>query len=145
MVLDREEVRLTLPFQEGIEAIAAMVVDYYGKIYDLPVSPVEQMKLAVLEATHNAIRHSESSEKKVYISIQHCQEFIKVLIHDRGKGFNPDLVDNFENPVEDSSIKSGFGMKIIKSMVDEVKIISSTQGTQIILVKKLGRTSHGSI
>jgi len=100
----------------------------------------DEVRMAVIEAVINAIEHGRSDKGRVQISFStgSAPARLAVTIGDSGAGFDPARV---KAPVISEKIgttqrKRGWGLKIMRSLMDEVVIDSSDQGTRVTLIKQ---------
>jgi serine/threonine-protein kinase RsbW len=114
------------------------VVEKTSKIissYCLPETIKEDICLAVNEAVHNAVIHGNKldPEKKVLITWKVGRE-IKIIIKDRGDGFDPHSIDD---PLKSKNIfrPRGRGYFFIKTLMDEVHTRCCKDGHELILIK----------
>src|SRR5690606_32600251 len=95
---------------------------------------------AVVEACINAFEHSHSAERRVDITFRvlggDAPEALEIEVHDNGVGFAPAEV---EEPRMEEKLKGdrkrGWGLKIIRGLVDDVRILSGARGTTVIMRK----------
>ncbi|PAB58425.1 ATP-binding protein [Anaeromicrobium sediminis] len=105
------------------------------------IEEIEDIKVAVAEACTNAIKYGKYScnEKDLEnFNIKYCVEYDKMIveIQDNGKGF---CTEDIEEPDLTSPKEGGLGIFIIRSLMDEVDIISAPEkGTIIKMIKYLG-------
>jgi anti-sigma regulatory factor (Ser/Thr protein kinase) len=97
--------------------------------------------MAVVEACITALEHSHASDREVYVTFQVLgeegdPEKLRILVRDTGVGFSPDIV---EEPTMKDKItavrKRGWGLKIIRGLMDEVEILSGADGTTVVMSK----------
>jgi anti-sigma regulatory factor (Ser/Thr protein kinase) len=96
--------------------------------------------MAVLEACINSFEHSKADDRKVEIRFvvlgNDDPERLQITISDSGVGFVPNDV---ERPrIEEKLIaanKRGWGLTIIKGLMDEVEIHSGANGTTVVMSK----------
>lgn len=110
---------------------------------DMKMSPdrIDEVRMAVVEACINALEHSHSSENKVFVTLEvlggQDPEKLRITVQDTGIGFSPDDV---EEPTIEGKLKSlrkrGWGLKIIRGLMDEVEIRSHPgEGTTLVMSK----------
>ena len=94
----------------------------------------------------NSFEHSHAEDRKVEIHFavlgKDRPERLRITIRDSGVGFSPE--DVAEPRIEEklkSARKRGWGLKIIRGLMDEVDIQSDDGGT-IIVMSKLGRSAE---
>jgi serine/threonine-protein kinase RsbW len=138
--VETREVHLVIPVAPEMEIVAAAVVSAIGESMTMARDKIDEVKMAVLEACINAFEHSETPDRKVELDFRIDAErngaALVVEVADAGKGFDPsrvsppDITDKLK-----SSRKRGWGIKIIESLMDDVRIESGAQGTKIIMRK----------
>ena len=96
--------------------------------------------MAVVEACINSFEHSKAADHKVQIRFvvlgNDDPERLQITIKDSGVGFAPDTVDRPK--IEEKLIaanKRGWGLTIIKGLMDEVEIHSGAEGTTVVMSK----------
>ena len=88
--------------------------------------------IAVTEAVNNAITHGNklSPVKKVYFLVQADDDKIFINVKDEGEGFDPAMIADCLEP-ENLLKSSGRGVFIMRELMDELKISSSSSGTSL--------------
>jgi anti-sigma regulatory factor (Ser/Thr protein kinase) len=115
----------------------------------LPGPTMEKLKTAVGEATMNAIEHGNGgrAEIPVQVHVEATPDNLIVKVTDQGGGGGDPIVDP-EAPDLDAKLAGiqsprGWGLFLIKNMVDDLRI-SSTEGRHTIeLVIHLKGAPHG--
>jgi anti-sigma regulatory factor (Ser/Thr protein kinase) len=132
---------LTLPSEPGNERLAMEQVGDAVSGLGLPPRRLERLKTAVAEATMNAIEHGNQNrpELPVSIHVRVSPADLVVEIIDQGRATpigeteTPDLyakLDGEQSP-------RGWGLFLIKSMVDDMHVHSDTQHHRIELIMHL--------
>lgn len=94
---------------------------------------IEDIKLAVGEASSNAIRYGcPDSKDNIMVRCSHDGQCLRVQIKDNGPCFNP---DGIEPPTVDALDEGGRGIYFMRALMDEVKFYFSPEGTLVELVK----------
>ena len=139
----RREVHLTIPIAPEMEMAAMAQVAALGEWMEMGRDKIDEVKMAVAEACINAFEHSQTPDRKVDIQFRISAEgesdgrsYLEVDVSDAGHGFDP---SHLETPNISAKLKSrrkrGWGIKIIESLMDDVRIESGTRGTHIIMRK----------
>lgn len=97
---------------------------------------IDEIRMAMVEACINALEHSHAPDLKVLVKFQVLPEKLRITVHDNGIGFSP---GEQEEPTMEGKLKSsrkrGWGLKIIRGLMDEVEIISGPDGTTVVMSK----------
>ncbi|MEE9238537.1 MAG: ATP-binding protein [Thermodesulfobacteriota bacterium] len=101
---------------------------------------IDDISIAVTEAVNNAIKHGnkEDSTKSIEIVFKIETEKIKIRIKDEGEGFQLEEVKDpriNENLLKDD----GRGILIMRTLMDEVEVLSEAEGNVLQLVKNIDR------
>ena len=135
------EVTLTLPMLPDMEIAASKTVTALAEFMEMTPDRIDEVRMAVLEACINAFEHSRSEDGKVLLTFSVLgkgiePEKLQIRVEDAGVGFDPDDVEdpNIEDKLKAKS-KRGWGLKIIRSLMDEVDIRSNQRGTTVIMSK----------
>jgi anti-sigma regulatory factor (Ser/Thr protein kinase) len=105
----------------------------------LSESQVERMKTAVAEATMNAMEHGNGYEadKPVHVSVQHSETALQIHIRDHGGRpvvMSETAVPDLEAKLTGEQSPRGWGLFLIKNMVDEMNVQQDESGHTIELV-----------
>jgi serine/threonine-protein kinase RsbW len=132
-----KEVSITIPMIPDMELAVSKTAEALALLVDFSRDQIDEMKHAVIEACINAIEHSFSEDGKIYLSFHLYANKMEIHVSDRGKGFIQAQVEepNLEKKLLTGSRKRGWGLKLIKNLMDDVKIESGSAGTTILMVK----------
>ena len=138
----RALVELSVPSEPGNERPAMERVAEAVKKLPLPAQRLEKLKTAVAEATMNAMEHGNRYRSEVPVVIQVLSSDVDLLVHitDQGGGPIPDSdkeVPDLEAKLERLQSPRGWGLFLIKNMVDEMHITSDAVHHTIELVMHL--------
>jgi anti-sigma regulatory factor (Ser/Thr protein kinase) len=133
---------MTLPNSKDAELIVAQSLEQIGKNLNINQEAIGQLQIAVIEACINAIEHGRGMDDKVYISIAAEEDRMEVSVESAGLEF---IVQETGEPYRDQEAAKtkgrGWGIKLIKRFVDQVKFEKTTYGTKIVLIKKIEKSA----
>jgi anti-sigma regulatory factor (Ser/Thr protein kinase) len=120
----------SLPSIEGNERLAMQHVADAVADLGLPTDKLEKLKTAVAEATMNAIEHGNENDpdKNVDIRVEATADTIRVTVVDLGgeREASPSVTPDLDLKLAGEQTPRGWGLFLIKSMVDELNV--STDG-----------------
>lgn len=126
---------IVVPMGEEGEMISAKAVDEIAKRHGFSAKAANQIKTAVIEACINAAEHSLSPDQKIYQKYRMTEGKLTITITNRGLR----LTDKkLPEPTPDGG-RRGWGIKLMRSLMDEVLIAQTDDGTQITMVKALSQ------
>lgn len=122
-----ESLRVAAPFTNAV-------------LHELPDLPerdrlIHNLALVTSEALTNALRHGEHQGDQVQLAYTIYSDRIVITITDHGAGFDPDAV---KLPDFEECPEGGYGIYIMKTLMDDMRYEKTTEGNNLILVKKLG-------
>ncbi len=134
------EVTLTLPMLPDMEIAASKTATALAEFMEMSSDKIDEVRMAVVEACINSFEHSHAGDQKVKIEFAVLgdsePEKLQITITDSGIGFSPEDV---EEPIIAEKLKAarkrGWGLKIIKGLMDEVEIRSGPTGTTVVMSK----------
>lgn len=99
---------------------------------------VNRISMAVREAAVNAVLHGNAYDpaKKVTFGFENTGGALVITVSDEGKGLNPDSIPDPLAP-ENLLKQSGRGIFLIRAFMDEVRIRSLGQGTEVTMIKNV--------
>ena len=137
------EVKLTLPMAPDMEIAASKTATAMAEFMTMSPDKIDEVRMAVVEACINAIEHSRANDRKVYLTFEvlgeQAPEVLRITVRDAGIGFAPGEVE--EPSIErklTAERKRGWGLKIIRGLMDDVEIESGRDGTSIVMTKARG-------
>ncbi|MEX0879251.1 MAG: ATP-binding protein [Thermoanaerobaculia bacterium] len=132
---------MTIPVAPEMEIVATAQAAALGEYIAMPRDKIDEVKLALVEACINAFEHADCRDEQLHLTFRLGQEpkgreWLEVEVLDKGKGFDHGTVEppSLEKSVA-SHRKRGWGLQIIKSLMDEVEITSGQWGTRILMRK----------
>ena len=135
-----KRVILTIPMYPDMELAAAKTASVLAELMDFGEGDVEEIQLAIIETCINAFEHSRSDDQEVHIEFLLMDDELQFKVTDRGIGISTDTLDGSRvlgSPgIHTDLRKRGRGLQIIRSLMDEVDIESSPNGTTVSVIKK---------
>jgi len=131
------EYELVLPMKADSEMVAARVAEEVAAFASVDSDTVDRIKMAIIEACINAFEHSASESGKVRLRYLLSPEKIELYVQDDGKGFGAGKTP------EESKKNRGWGLKLIRELVDDVEIVTGPDGTVVRMVKFLDAGQPG--
>lgn len=129
---------LVIPMSANAELVVAKAVEQIGKNLDLDEEFLNYLQLALIEVCINAMEHSGSHEKKVFLKFIARPDKLEIIVENSGKPFSPET--RKEIPVEEKlrrGIKRGWGFKLVYAIMDDVKVERVHDRTRVIMIKNL--------
>jgi serine/threonine-protein kinase RsbW len=133
---------LSVPSEPGNERLAMERVGQVVKGLGLSEQRLERLKTAVAEATMNAMEHGNRYRPEVPVVIEVLSSGADMLvrINDQGRSLVPDPdteVPDLEAKLEGLQTPRGWGLFLIRNMVDEMHITSDEVHHTVELVIQL--------
>ena len=135
------DISLTIPVAPEMEIVATAQAAALGEYIGMSRDKIDEVKLALVEACINAFEHANCRDEQLHLTFRlgreaKDREWLEVEVLDRGRGFNHAAV---ETPSPEKTFashrKRGWGLQIIKSLMDDVDITSGDWGTRILMRK----------
>ena len=127
------EYEMVVPMGDDTELIAAQTVEEIAKRHHFAPRAINQIKTALVEACINASEHSLSPDRKIYQKFTVEDDRIVITISNRGLR----LADKKAHDAEPDEGRRGWGLKLMKNLMDEVKFEQTDDGTRIRMTKYL--------
>lgn len=138
---DNEIVMIT-PMGGNNELLAAVTAEQLARRLNFRPEAINQIKTAIVEACINASEHSLSPDRKIYQRFR--VEDDKLVITIASRGIVPLNLGSIDDPLiqEDESAdaadqRRGWGLKLIKTLMDEVVFERVDEGTSLRMTKYL--------
>jgi len=130
-------VELKLPILKNMELVATQTAEVIAKHMSLSEEKTGEISMALIEACINAFEHSES-KSEVYIHFLIDDHNLTIKVIDKGKGFDESNVKipKIESKLNTDERKRGWGIMLIKELMDSVDFESDHTGTTLTMVKK---------
>lgn len=140
-----DEFVMVVPMGEDNELIAANTVEHIARRLTFEPAAINQIKTAIVEACINASEHSYSPDRKIYQRFRVDDDRLVVTISSRGiVPTNVGSGNANTNPVEDvegREERRGWGLKLIRTLMDEVEFEKVDDGTSLKMTKYLRHSS----
>jgi serine phosphatase RsbU (regulator of sigma subunit)/anti-sigma regulatory factor (Ser/Thr protein kinase) len=137
---------LSIASEPGNERQAMEQVAHAVQVLNLPQRRLDQLKTAVAEATMNAMEHGNNYQPDVPVTIQVLSSAttLSVRISDKGNGQPIDVsqAPDIEAKLAELQSPRGWGLFLIKNLVDDVKVISDENHHTLELLLNLEGDNH---
>jgi serine/threonine-protein kinase RsbW len=147
----REVAEIRLPNRLRYLSILAEFVGGVCRSHEVPEEDLEDILLAVDEASSNIIKYAYEVGSTNYflVRISCDRKLLQVDLLDRGKKFNPLEAPSLDGKDVTAAGKGkdlSLGIHIMKKVVDDVRYrYSPNQGNHLILVKKISQSKRSSL
>ena len=131
------DVDLIIPMIPEMELTASQTAGAVAEFMKLDPETVDEIRIALIEACINAFEHSQSQDGRVSINFDVGDRGLTIQITDRGQGFDLTHVqEKLNKRREEGERHRGWGLRIMRELMDEVEIDSDEHGTTITMVKR---------
>jgi serine/threonine-protein kinase RsbW len=135
---DLVTLKIDLPHVPDIELVAIEGLDRLGRHLEIAEEKIGEARVLVTEAIINAFEHGGAENPTVTVEFTMTPRELTIFVRDYGKGFAPASVEEPEIGKKlGTKNKRGWGLKLMRSMSDDFRIDSSTEGTKITIKKLL--------
>ena len=135
---EANEFLMVVPMGEDNELIAASTAEQIARRLLFRPEAINQIKTAVVEACINASEHSFSPDRKIYQRFRLESDRLVVTISSRG--IVPANLNGASSGLEISEAaeeRRGWGLKLIRTLMDEVEFERVDEGTSLRMTKYL--------
>ena len=123
-----EPVLLVLPSRAEYVMLARLVAGQVGRLAGFEPEDIYDLKLAVTEAVTNVIRHTAVDSYEVEYRV--LPRAVEITVTDAGGGFE------VANLTDEPDEQGGFGLTVIRNLVDEFVLDSEGGGTRMRMVRR---------
>jgi serine/threonine-protein kinase RsbW len=135
--LKANEYEMVVPMGDDTEMIAAHAVEEIARRHHFEPKAITQIKTALVEACINAAEHSLSPDRKIYQRFTVEDNKIIITISNRGVKIPTAKVAESVMQIEPDEGRRGWGLKLMRNLMDEVKFEQVDDGTRISMTKYL--------
>jgi serine/threonine-protein kinase RsbW len=139
-----DEFEMVIPMGDDTELIAAHTVEQIARRISFQPEAINQIKTALIEACINASEHSLSPDRKIYQRFRVESDRLVVTVSSRGvvpPGINSQNGEsNNGGEAVENKERRGWGLKLIRSLMDEVEFERVDDGTRLRMTKYLRKS-----
>ncbi|MEJ2183798.1 MAG: ATP-binding protein [Nitrospirota bacterium] len=130
---------VVIPMVADAELFAAKAVEQVAGVLKLREELVNQLQLALIEACINAMEHSGSYEKKIFLRFTAEPERLEIVIESPGRPFEAPETGEAEEEAEGppTGRRRGWGLKIMRRVMDDIRVERTEDRTRVVLTKKI--------
>jgi serine/threonine-protein kinase RsbW len=137
-----DEFEMVIPMGGDTELIAANTVEQIARRLNFQLEDINKIKTALVEACINASEHSLSPDRKIYQRFRIESDKLVVTVSSRGvrlPALQPGQHPNGNEANGESAGRRGWGLKLIRTLMDEVEFERVDDGTRLRMTKFLPR------
>jgi anti-sigma regulatory factor (Ser/Thr protein kinase) len=129
---------LVIPMSENAELVVAKAVEQIGRNMNLDPDFLNRLQVALIEVCINAMEHSGSYDRKVFLKMIAGPDQLKIIVENTGRPFSvdPQPEDDVARKLQ-SGRKRGWGFKLVHAVMDRVNIERVNDRTRVVLIKDL--------
>ncbi len=139
-----KEFEVVLPAGRNAELIGARAADEISSWMGFDEDSIGKIKTSVVEACINAFEHSGSPGAKVRLRFIAAPDVLTIYVSNPGLDFDGVVARGPGGRAEGGlPHKRGWGLELMRGLMDEVRYESIEGGTRLVLVKYLRRKEEG--
>jgi len=136
------EYEMVIPVGEDTELIAAHALEEIARRHKFPSKAINQLKTALVEACINAAEHGLAPDRKIHQRFLVSDDKITISISNRGLRLTDKLAERADGEVqillqESPDTRRGWGLNLIRGLMDDVRVEPVDDGTRITMTKFL--------
>jgi anti-sigma regulatory factor (Ser/Thr protein kinase) len=129
---------MTLPPIPNIELVAISGMEQMAHHLGIREDKIGEARVLVAESVINAMEYATTVHPRIDIEFTMDTAKLVIFVRDYGHGFALEAVEEPEIKHKlRATHKRGWGLKLIKTLSDDFKIESDSEGTRITMLKKL--------
>jgi serine/threonine-protein kinase RsbW len=135
-----DEFLLIVPMGADNELLAASTIEQVARRLSFTPEAINQIKTAVVEACINASEHSLSPDRKIYQRFRVENDKLVITISSRGilpANLNAEQREANERAASSGDERRGWGLQLIRTLMDEVAFERVDEGTSLRMTKYL--------
>jgi serine/threonine-protein kinase RsbW len=145
---EADEFAVEIPMGEDTELIAAQAAEQIARRMEFGIEQINQIKTALVEACINASEHSLSPERKIYNRFRVEDDKLTITVSSRGLSVPAEVSANGILSAEPNGhdqngaatrSRRGWGLKLIRTLMDDVEFEHADDGTRLRMTKYLRR------
>jgi serine/threonine-protein kinase RsbW len=129
------EYEIIVPMGDDTEMIAAHAVEEIARRHAFKPAAINQIKTALVEACINAAEHSHSPDRRIYQKFTVEDDKIVITVANRGVKMPSEKAPESISAAEPTTGRRGWGLKLMRKLMDEVNFEQTDDGTRISMVK----------
>lgn len=126
------EYEFVMPMSDDAELIAAHTIEEIARSHNIDLKSINQIKTALIEACINAAEHGKSPDGKLHQLVRVGGGQIELTVSNRGMR----LADRQSTEIEPTLGRRGWGLSLMRRLMDEVRILRVDDGTSIRMIKR---------
>ena len=136
------EYEMVIPVGEDTELIAAHALEEIARRHKFPSRSINQLKTALVEACINAAEHGLAPDRKIHQRFLVSDDKITISISNRGLRLTDKMATHDHREAQPIEIESpdtrrGWGLNLIRGLMDDVRVEPVDDGTRITMTKFL--------
>lgn len=127
-----ETYEIAIPMGDETEMIAARTIEEIARRHSIPSKEINQIKTALVEACINATEHSLSPDRRIRQTITVYPDRMTITVANRGLR----LIDKTPDVSTAENQRRGWGLELMKKLMDEVVVERTDDGTVVRMTKQ---------
>lgn len=133
-----KEFEIFLPVKARSELVAARAVEEIGEEIGFDESAIAQIRTALVEACINAFEHGSVRDGKIHIRFIAAKDRLAIHIQNLDGAFGRDLLGQTVSRTGPVALdKRGWGIELMKRIMDDVRFEKLGVGIKLVMVKYL--------
>jgi serine/threonine-protein kinase RsbW len=126
---------VVIPTGGEAELVAVHAFEEIARTNGFPAATVNQIKTALIEACINVSEHSSTPDGRIHVKFAVAKEKVTISVSNRGLRLTDRPAE--ETPNAGEAGRRGWGLGLIRNLMDEVRVVPVDDGTRIEMTKYL--------